>query len=92
MMVSGGHGAHGKSVLLIVGADTEYAGEDVTTPLLRMEGKTAKVATWTTNSAMRIRVLMLSGCHHGRPGCQPTPQLQLLDTQRDGSDSPAGLP
>jgi hypothetical protein len=89
-MVNGGHGAHGTSVQLNVGEDTEYGGGDVTTLLHRMEAKTARVATWTMSSATHMPVLMLSDCLRGRPGWQPMPQPRLLDAQRDGSDSPAG--
>jgi hypothetical protein len=69
-----------------VGVDIEYAGEDATILPHRMEAKTVRAATWTMSSATYMRVLMLSDCLHGHHGWQPTPQLLLLDTQRDGSD------
>jgi len=85
-MVSGVRGAHGMSVQHPVEVDTEYAGEDVTILPHRMEAMSARVAIWTTNNAIRMPVLMLSVCLHGHPGLQPMPQIQLLDTRRDGSD------
>jgi len=86
-MVSGVHGAHGMSVQHPVEVDTKYAGEDVTTLPHRREARTARVAIWTMNNAIHMPVLMLSVSLHGHPGLQPMPQIQLLDIQKDGSDS-----
>lgn len=86
-MVSGVRGARGMSVQHPVEVDTKYAGEDVTTLPHRMEARTARVAIWTMNNAIHMPVLMLSVSLHGHPGLQPMPQIQLLDIQKDGSDS-----
>jgi len=86
-MVSGVHGAHGMSVQFSVGVDTEYAEENVTPLPHKMEVRTARVASWTMNCVTHMPVLILNVCLLGHPGWQPTSQLQLLGTWRDGSDS-----
>jgi hypothetical protein len=86
-MVSGVHGAHGMSVQFSVGVDTEYAEENVTPLPHKMEVRTARVASWTMNRVTPMPVLIRNVCLLGHPGWQLISQLQLLGTQRDGSDS-----